>query len=288
MDVWKPLSLQPNSRASWPDHRPRTSATSSEVLPAARSTRRATFQERSTSTSTPSWPANPARAAAIRSPIRVFAAAMRRGRRQRRPCTWSSTMAHRAGAPLAPGGCCAGRATPSPGPGRRSRRLDRRRAAAETGAADPARAATSPRARRIAAPADRRRRGGAGPARPAAGRTGGRALPGRGRADRPRRRPHSGRGSAPTTENLSEDGRFLPAEVLAARFAELGAKDSAEVGVYCGSGVSAAQEVLALAVAGIPAALYVGSWSEWSAGATARSPPAPAGLTPRPGGRANR
>ncbi|MCZ4095570.1 MULTISPECIES: sulfurtransferase [Streptomyces] len=71
--------------------------------------------------------------------------------------------------------------------------------------------------------------------------------------------------SAPTTENLAADGRFLPAEVLAARFAELGAKDSAEVGVYCGSGVSAAQEVLALAVAGIPAALYVGSWSEWTA-----------------------
>ena len=37
-----------------------------------------------------------------------------------------------------------------------------------------------------------------------------------------------------------------------------------EVGVYCGSGVSGAHEVLALAVAGIPAALYVGSWSEWS------------------------
>ncbi|MEU2564980.1 sulfurtransferase [Streptomyces longispororuber] len=71
--------------------------------------------------------------------------------------------------------------------------------------------------------------------------------------------------SAPTTENVAEDGRFRPAGELAARFQALGAADAPEVGVYCGSGVSGAHEVLALAVAGIPAALYVGSWSEWSA-----------------------
>jgi thiosulfate/3-mercaptopyruvate sulfurtransferase len=70
--------------------------------------------------------------------------------------------------------------------------------------------------------------------------------------------------SAPTTENVGPDGRFLPAEELADRFKALGASDGTEVGVYCGSGVSGAHEVLALAVAGIPAALYVGSWSEWS------------------------
>jgi thiosulfate/3-mercaptopyruvate sulfurtransferase len=70
--------------------------------------------------------------------------------------------------------------------------------------------------------------------------------------------------SAPTTENTGPDGRFLPAEELAARFEALGATSGRDVGVYCGSGVSAAHEVLALAVAGIPAALYVGSWSEWS------------------------
>ncbi|MFF9171054.1 MULTISPECIES: sulfurtransferase [unclassified Streptomyces] len=74
--------------------------------------------------------------------------------------------------------------------------------------------------------------------------------------------------SAPTTDNVGPDGRFLPAEELGARFKDLGAAGGTEVGVYCGSGVSGAHEVLALAVAGIPAALYVGSWSEWSSDPT--------------------
>ncbi|MGW1203667.1 sulfurtransferase [Streptomyces cyaneofuscatus] len=72
--------------------------------------------------------------------------------------------------------------------------------------------------------------------------------------------------SAPTTANVAEDGRYLPAERLAERFTGLGAGKSGEaVGVYCGSGVSGAHEVLALEIAGIRAALYPGSWSEWSA-----------------------
>ncbi|MEU1080326.1 sulfurtransferase [Streptomyces sp. NPDC005908] len=70
--------------------------------------------------------------------------------------------------------------------------------------------------------------------------------------------------SAPTSDNVGADGRFRPADELRARFAGLGVTPDAPVGVYCGSGVSAAHEVLALAVAGVPAALYVGSWSEWS------------------------
>lgn len=85
--------------------------------------------------------------------------------------------------------------------------------------------------------------------------------------------------NAPTTQNSGTDGRFLPAAALADRFAALGAAADAEVGVYCGSGVSAAHEALALAVAGIPAALYVGSWSEWTA-----DPANPISTGPHPGG----
>ena len=71
--------------------------------------------------------------------------------------------------------------------------------------------------------------------------------------------------SAPTTDNLDPAGRFLPAGDLRARFAALGADGSRPVGVYCGSGVTAAHELAALAVAGIDATLYPGSWSQWSA-----------------------
>jgi thiosulfate/3-mercaptopyruvate sulfurtransferase len=70
--------------------------------------------------------------------------------------------------------------------------------------------------------------------------------------------------SAPTGANLDADGRFLPADQLRARFASLGADGSTPVGVYCGSGVTAAHQAAALAIAGVDAALYPGSWSQWS------------------------
>ncbi len=79
---------------------------------------------------------------------------------------------------------------------------------------------------------------------------------------------------APTRDNVGPDGRFLTAAELAARFADLGlpgpgtdlagSPAAPVVGAYCGSGVTAAHEVLALHLAGVPAALYVGSWSGWT------------------------
>ncbi|GHG16840.1 sulfurtransferase [Streptomyces zaomyceticus] len=74
--------------------------------------------------------------------------------------------------------------------------------------------------------------------------------------------------SAPTTENVDGEGRFLAADTLRDRFAGLGAAGGTPVAVYCGSGVSGAHEVLALEIAGVPAALYAGSWSEWSSDPT--------------------
>jgi thiosulfate/3-mercaptopyruvate sulfurtransferase len=70
--------------------------------------------------------------------------------------------------------------------------------------------------------------------------------------------------SAPTTGNLGDDGRFLPAEVLRGRFSALGVRPGVPTAVYCGSGVTAAHEIAALTIAGFAAALYPGSFSEWS------------------------
>jgi thiosulfate/3-mercaptopyruvate sulfurtransferase len=72
--------------------------------------------------------------------------------------------------------------------------------------------------------------------------------------------------SAPYAGNLEPDGRFLAPDALRTRFASLlGAGVAAgEVICYCGSGVTAAHDALAMAHAGLgDVRLYVGSWSEW-------------------------
>lgn len=69
--------------------------------------------------------------------------------------------------------------------------------------------------------------------------------------------------NVPTTENLDARGRFRPLEDLREVYARVGAADAATVAAYCGSGVTAAHDVLAMEVAGIRAALYPGSWSGW-------------------------
>ena len=70
--------------------------------------------------------------------------------------------------------------------------------------------------------------------------------------------------SAPTAENLDATGRFLAPAALRERFAALGLDPAVPVGVYCGSGVTAAHEAVALTLAGYRPVLYAGSWSEWS------------------------
>jgi len=84
--------------------------------------------------------------------------------------------------------------------------------------------------------------------------------------------------SAPTAGNLTPDGRFLPTRALRERFAALGVPGTGPVAVYCGSGVTAAHGVAALAAIGVDAALYPGSWSQWSA-----DPARPAAVGPDPG-----
>jgi thiosulfate/3-mercaptopyruvate sulfurtransferase len=70
----------------------------------------------------------------------------------------------------------------------------------------------------------------------------------------------------PFAQNTGPDGRFKPPAQLREEFEQLLAgRDPAGVVMYCGSGVSAVPNVLAMELAGFPPpALYAGSWSEWS------------------------
>lgn len=62
-------------------------------------------------------------------------------------------------------------------------------------------------------------------------------------------------------DNLGPDGRHRPLAEIAARFAGVGERPI----VYCGSGVTACHDLLALSLVGVnQARLYPGSWSEWS------------------------
>lgn len=71
--------------------------------------------------------------------------------------------------------------------------------------------------------------------------------------------------NVPATRNLDNHGHFRDAHELRAAYAEVGAVPGADVAAYCGSGVTACHDVLAMEVAGVRAALYPGSWSEWVA-----------------------
>lgn len=67
--------------------------------------------------------------------------------------------------------------------------------------------------------------------------------------------------NVPSTSLLADDGGFLGERQLTRLFTERGVES--DIGVYCGSGVTAAVTVAALAAVGVDAALFPGSWSEW-------------------------
>jgi thiosulfate/3-mercaptopyruvate sulfurtransferase len=68
-------------------------------------------------------------------------------------------------------------------------------------------------------------------------------------------------------DNLDASGKFLPAAELRRQFLDvLAGADPGRAVMYCGSGVTACHNLLALELAGLPGArLYAGSWSEWCA-----------------------
>ena len=80
---------------------------------------------------------------------------------------------------------------------------------------------------------------------------------------RPGRIP--GAKNAPFADNVA-DGKLRGADELRARYAALGVGADTTVVAYCGSGVTACHDILALEIAGLPGALlYAGSYSQWAA-----------------------
>ena len=64
---------------------------------------------------------------------------------------------------------------------------------------------------------------------------------------------------------LNKNGRFLPPDELRSHFEKvLQGKPAGQAVFYCGSGVSAVANLIAMDIAGLEGArLYVGSWSDW-------------------------
>jgi len=72
--------------------------------------------------------------------------------------------------------------------------------------------------------------------------------------------------SMPFLENINENGRWKSPAELRARFEDIMVGRPEQTVVYCGSGVTACHNILALEVAGFHGVkLYPGSWSEWVA-----------------------
>jgi len=81
----------------------------------------------------------------------------------------------------------------------------------------------------------------------------------------PRRGHIPGARNLPCRDNVDAEGRFLPILELRERFADVGVTDGESVISYCGSGVTACHQLVALEHAGFgPGRLYPGSWSQYS------------------------
>ncbi|MDO7869466.1 sulfurtransferase [Nocardioides jiangxiensis] len=74
----------------------------------------------------------------------------------------------------------------------------------------------------------------------------------------------------PTSWNLDNHGHFQDVRALRESYRHVGTGVGKDVAVYCGSGVTACHDIVALELLGIPAALYPGSWSGWIAAGRAR------------------
>lgn len=72
----------------------------------------------------------------------------------------------------------------------------------------------------------------------------------------------------PSTAVLAGDGTFLGDLALSQLLTDRGIHPEAPIGAYCGSGVTASVTIAALAAMGRPAALFPGSWSQWSSDPT--------------------
>ena len=246
-------------------HRARRPLPDGRSRRAWRSTPPATSPVRRTSTSTPPSPRTPGPRGRHPLPeVAVFEAAMRAAGCQRRPPGRGVRRLGRAGPPPGAGGCCAGpgiatcacsTAAGRPGWLPAAPGLDGRGDAAARRLHRATRAAAGPRGRRRArvrrartcssTPATPERfRGEVEPVDPVAGH-----IP--------------GAVNVPTGANLASR-RPVPHRRRAAPRSTPAARDE-EVAAYCGSGVTAAHDILAMAVAGIDATLYPGSWSEWVA-----------------------
>ncbi|WOF23199.1 sulfurtransferase [Microbacterium betulae] len=68
----------------------------------------------------------------------------------------------------------------------------------------------------------------------------------------------------PAVTHIAADGRLRDGEEVRRAFARVGATEDTPIALYCASGIASAHSALALAVAGLDAKVFSGSWSRWT------------------------